>query len=130
MAQWSTEKNNETQHSLKVEVKISCVLFLSENFTCISGSCGNEILCVFGILNCVIHADTLLIWDTQGSRWHSRKQKLAQEKSNWLKPPKSTTFRIHCASLITRSYIRGFRVVSKYMCENVSRRSRYTQCKL
>ena len=44
----------------------------------------------------------------------SRKIKLAQEKSNWLKPPKSTTFRIHCASIIKRSYIRGLRVFSKY----------------
>ena len=44
----------------------------------------------------------------------SRKQKLAKEKSNWLKPPKSTTFRIHCASIRTQSYIRGFGVVSKY----------------
>ena len=25
---------------------------------------GNEILCVFGILNCIIYADTLLIWGT------------------------------------------------------------------
>ena len=59
-----------------------------------------------------------------------RKQKLAQEKSNWLKPKKSTTFRIHCDSIITRT-LRGFQIFSQYnVCENVSRWLRYTQCKL
>ena len=34
-------------------------------YTCVSDTHGNEILCVFGILNCVLYADTLLIWGTE-----------------------------------------------------------------
>ena len=55
---------------------------------------------------------------TQGSRWHSPIEPMAQENKNWLKPTKSTTFRIHCDSIITRS-LRGFQVFSQYnVCEN------------
>ena len=43
----------------------------------------------------------------------SRKPKLAQEKSNWLKPTKSTTFRIYCDSIITRTLC-GFQIFSQY----------------
>ena len=63
----------------------------------------------------------------QDTKIGSRKIKLAKTSQKYDFP---NTLRLHYNAVLYTRSPRGFQIFFKYMCENVSRRSQYTQCKL